>query len=86
MPLKLSLEEWHTWPTTNSCGLFAVVMHSGITVSSGYYTASGKVTDLSCLEPGKNFVVDQMCEVGKSEPPFEEEARGTAENFNDEVR
>ncbi|XP_051020497.1 ubiquitin carboxyl-terminal hydrolase 1 isoform X2 [Acomys russatus] len=85
-PLKLSLEEWSTKPTTDSYGLFAVVMHSGITISSGHYTASVKVTDLNSLELDKgNFVVDQMSEVGKLEPLNEEEARGTAEHYDDEV-
>lgn len=84
-PLKLSLEEWSTRPTNDSYGLFAVVMHSGITISSGHYTASVKVTDLNSLELDKeNFVVDQMCEVGKPEPLDEEEARGAAENYDDE--
>lgn len=85
-PLKLSLEEWSTKPTNDSYGLFAVVMHSGITISSGHYTASVKVTDLNSLELDKgNFVVDQMCELGKLEPLNEEEARGMAENYGDEV-
>uniref|UniRef100_A0A8C6I0L5 Ubiquitin carboxyl-terminal hydrolase n=1 Tax=Mus spicilegus TaxID=10103 RepID=A0A8C6I0L5_MUSSI len=85
-PLKLSLEEWSTKPTNDSYGLFAVVMHSGITISSGHYTASVKVTDLNSLELDKgNFVVDQMCELGKPEPLNEEEARGTAGNYDDEV-
>ncbi|XP_008845422.1 ubiquitin carboxyl-terminal hydrolase 1 isoform X1 [Nannospalax galili] len=85
-PLKLSLEEWSTKPTNDSYGLFAVVMHSGITISSGHYTASVKVTDLNSLELDKgNFVVDQMCEIGKPEPLNEEEARGMAENYDGEV-
>lgn len=84
-PLELSLEEWSTKPTKESYGLFAVVMHSGITISSGHYTASVKVTDLNSLELDKgNFVVDQMCEIGKPEP-LNEEARGMAENYDDEV-
>ncbi|XP_059945875.1 ubiquitin carboxyl-terminal hydrolase 1 isoform X3 [Mesoplodon densirostris] len=84
-PLKLSLEEWSTKPTNDSYGLFAVVMHSGITISSGHYTASVKVTDLNSLELDKeNFVIDQMCEVGKPEPLNEEEARGVVENCDDE--
>ncbi|XP_045658150.1 ubiquitin carboxyl-terminal hydrolase 1 [Ursus americanus] len=84
-PLKLSLEEWSTKPTNDSYGLFAVVMHSGITISSGHYTASVKVTDLNSLELDKgNFVIDQMCEVGKPEPLNEEEARGVVENYDDE--
>ncbi|ERE83063.1 ubiquitin carboxyl-terminal hydrolase 1 [Cricetulus griseus] len=85
-PLKLSLEEWSTKPTNDSYGLFAVVMHSGITISSGHYTASVKVTDLNSLELDKgNFVFDQLCEIGKPEPLNEEEARGMAENYDDEV-
>ncbi|XP_007957274.1 ubiquitin carboxyl-terminal hydrolase 1 [Orycteropus afer afer] len=84
-PLKLSLEEWSTKPTNDSYGLFAVVMHSGITISSGHYTASVKVTDLNSLELDKgNFMVDQMCEIGKPEPLNEEEARDVAENYDDE--
>lgn len=84
-PLKLSLEEWSTKPTNDSYGLFAVVMHSGITISSGHYTASVKVTDLNSLELDRgNFVVDQICELGKPEPMNEEEARGVAENYDDE--
>ncbi|EHB18190.1 Ubiquitin carboxyl-terminal hydrolase 1 [Heterocephalus glaber] len=58
-PLKFLLEEWSTRPTNDSYGLFAVVMHSGITISSGHYIASVKVIDLSSLELDKeNFVVD----------------------------
>ncbi|KAM7097904.1 ubiquitin carboxyl-terminal hydrolase 1 [Molossus nigricans] len=85
-PLKLSLEEWSTKPTNDSYGLFAVVMHSGITISSGHYTASVKVTDLNSLELDKgNFVLDQMCEMGKPEPLNEDEARGVVENYDEEV-
>ncbi|XP_019304607.1 ubiquitin carboxyl-terminal hydrolase 1 isoform X1 [Panthera pardus] len=85
-PLKLSLEEWSTKPTNDSYGLFAVVMHSGITISSGHYTASVKVTDLNSLELDKgNFVIDQMCEIGKPEPLNEEEARDVVENYDEEM-
>ncbi|NIG58223.1 ubiquitin carboxyl-terminal hydrolase 1 [Pontoporia blainvillei] len=84
-PLKLSLEEWSTKPTNSSYGLFAVVMHSGITISSGHYTTSVKVTDLNSLELDKeNFVNNQMCEMGKPEPLNEEEARGVVENYDNE--
>ncbi|KAM9074167.1 LOW QUALITY PROTEIN: ubiquitin carboxyl-terminal hydrolase 1-like [Megaptera novaeangliae] len=84
-PLKLSLEEWSTKPTNDSYGLFAVVMHSGITIRSGHYTASVKVTDLNSLELDKeNFVIDQMCEIGKPEPLNEEEARGVVKNYDNE--
>lgn len=84
-PLKLSLEEWSTKPTNDSYGLFAVVMHSGITISSGHYTASVKVTDLNSLELDKeNFVIDQTCEIGKPEPLNEEEVRCVVENYDNE--
>ncbi|XP_004699436.1 ubiquitin carboxyl-terminal hydrolase 1 [Echinops telfairi] len=84
-PLKLSLEEWSTKPTNDNYGLFAVVMHSGITISSGHYTASVKVTDLNSLELDKgNFMVDQMCEISKPEPLNEEEAKSVVENYDDE--
>lgn len=84
-PLKLSLEEWSTRPTNDSYGLFAVVMHSGITISSGHYTASVKVTDLDSLELDKeNFAVDQMNDVGKPDPLKEEAARGAGGKCDEE--
>ncbi|XP_071606076.1 ubiquitin carboxyl-terminal hydrolase 1 [Heliangelus exortis] len=83
-PLKLSLEEWSTKPTNDTYGLFAVVMHSGITISSGHYTASVKITDLNSLELDKgNFITDQMYETIKPEPLNEEEARTVAEDYDD---
>ncbi|NXU59042.1 UBP1 hydrolase, partial [Turnix velox] len=83
-PLKLSLEEWSTKPTNDTYGLFAVVMHSGITISSGHYTASVKITDLHSLELDKgNFITNQMYDVIKAEPLNEEEARTIAEDYND---
>ncbi|NXF85221.1 UBP1 hydrolase, partial [Eubucco bourcierii] len=83
-PLKLSLEEWSTKPTNDTYGLFAVVMHSGITISSGHYTASVKITDLNSLELDKgNFITDQMYDMIKPEPLNEEEARTVAEVYND---
>ncbi|NXN20823.1 UBP1 hydrolase, partial [Nycticryphes semicollaris] len=82
-PLKLSLEEWSTKPTNDTYGLFAVVMHSGITISSGHYTASVKITDLNSLELDKgNFITDQMYEMIKPEPLNEEEARTLAEDYD----
>lgn len=76
-PLKLSLEEWSTKPTSDFYGLFAVVMHSGVTISSGHYTAYVKITDLNSLEMDtRNFIVDQMHEMIKSEPPNEEARSG----------
>ncbi|KAJ8376254.1 hypothetical protein SKAU_G00068340 [Synaphobranchus kaupii] len=50
-PLKLSLEEWGTRPSKEHYELFAVVMHSGITISSGHYTAFIKMMDLKEVPP-----------------------------------
>ncbi|KAM4548887.1 ubiquitin carboxyl-terminal hydrolase 1 [Odontesthes bonariensis] len=48
-PLTLSLEEWCTKPSSiksQRYQLFAVVMHSGATISSGHYTAYIRMSDL----------------------------------------
>ncbi|XP_062280485.1 ubiquitin carboxyl-terminal hydrolase 1 isoform X3 [Scomber scombrus] len=48
-PLTLSLEEWCTRPSSakgQHYQLFAVVMHSGVTISSGHYTAYVRMSDL----------------------------------------
>ncbi|NXF18763.1 UBP1 hydrolase, partial [Rhodinocichla rosea] len=83
-PLRLSLEEWSTRPTNDTYGLFAVVMHSGITISSGHYTASVKVTDLQSLElDGGNFLPEPAYATLKPEPLTEEEARAVAEDYDD---
>ncbi|KAG9351019.1 hypothetical protein JZ751_024908 [Albula glossodonta] len=49
-PLKLSLEEWGTRPSKEHYELFAVVMHSGVTISSGHYTAFIKMMDLKDVQ------------------------------------
>ncbi|KFO58657.1 Ubiquitin carboxyl-terminal hydrolase 1, partial [Corvus brachyrhynchos] len=83
-PLRLSLEEWSTRPTNDTYGLFAVVMHSGITISSGHYTASVKVTDLQSLELDRgNFLPEPGYAALKPEPLNEEEARAVAEDYDD---
>ncbi|NXH29742.1 UBP1 hydrolase, partial [Myiagra hebetior] len=83
-PLRLSLEEWSTRPTNDTYGLFAVVMHSGITISSGHYTASVKVTDLQSLELDRgNFLPEPGYTALKPEPLNEEEARAVAEDYDD---
>lgn len=48
-PLTLSLEEWCTQPSAaqgQHYQLFAVIMHSGVTISSGHYTAFVRMSDL----------------------------------------
>ncbi|NXU99923.1 UBP1 hydrolase, partial [Cettia cetti] len=83
-PLRLSLEEWSTRPTNDTYGLFAVVMHSGITISSGHYTASVKVTDLQSLElDGGSLPPEPGYAAPRPEPLTEEEARAVAEDYDD---
>ncbi|NXV63689.1 UBP1 hydrolase, partial [Molothrus ater] len=84
-PLRLSLEEWSTRPTNDTYGLFAVVMHSGITISSGHYTASVKVTDLQSLELDRGTFLPEPAYAAalKPEPLTEEEARAVAEDYDD---
>ncbi|XP_030647006.1 LOW QUALITY PROTEIN: ubiquitin carboxyl-terminal hydrolase 1 [Chanos chanos] len=50
-PLRLSLKEWCAQPCRADGGglhymLFAVVMHSGVSISSGHYTTYIRMTDL----------------------------------------
>ncbi|XP_016135767.1 ubiquitin carboxyl-terminal hydrolase 1-like [Sinocyclocheilus grahami] len=49
-PLKLALHEWCTQPDSpdqsHHYELFAVVMHSGVTISSGHYTTYIRMMDL----------------------------------------
>ncbi|XP_051562121.1 ubiquitin carboxyl-terminal hydrolase 1-like isoform X1 [Myxocyprinus asiaticus] len=49
-PLRLSLHEWCTQPDapdhSHHYELFAVVMHSGVTISSGHYTTYIRMVDL----------------------------------------
>ncbi|KAM4628560.1 ubiquitin carboxyl-terminal hydrolase 1 isoform 1-T2 [Polymixia lowei] len=48
-PLTLSLEEWCTRPSApegRQYQLFAVVMHSGVTITSGHYTTYIRMSDL----------------------------------------
>lgn len=53
-PLRLSLKEWSTEPSPphqeNHYRLFAVVMHSGVTISSGHYTTYIRMMDLHLTE------------------------------------
>ncbi|NXK87257.1 UBP1 hydrolase, partial [Formicarius rufipectus] len=69
-PLRLSLGEWSSRPSTDTYGLFAVVMHSGITISSGHYTASVKVPALGSLE----LQLEGDAPLAAPEPLSEEEA------------
>ncbi|XP_062411638.1 ubiquitin carboxyl-terminal hydrolase 1 isoform X2 [Sardina pilchardus] len=54
-PLQLSLEEWSTGaaPRGQQYQLFAVVMHSGVTISSGHYTTYIRMSDLHSVRHGE---------------------------------
>lgn len=52
-PLTLSLEEWCTQASAaqgQHYQLFAVIMHSGVTISSGHYTAYVHMSDLKDVQ------------------------------------
>ncbi|XP_063283929.1 ubiquitin carboxyl-terminal hydrolase 1 isoform X1 [Pelobates fuscus] len=82
-PLHLSLEEWSTKPTKDRYGLFAVVMHSGVTISSGHYMAYVKITDLQELDLDPVKMVNGNQDAVKTEPLTEEEARAAGEWYDD---
>ncbi|XP_062854084.1 ubiquitin carboxyl-terminal hydrolase 1 [Trichomycterus rosablanca] len=75
-PLKLSLKEWSTKPSSpqqeDHYQLFAVVMHSGVTISSGHYTAYIRMTDLRRTEIEPHPEGDgRKEEPGETRPPTE---------------
>lgn len=78
-PLTLSLEEWCT-RSSSAKGphfqLFAVVMHSGVTISSGHYTTFVRMSDLKDV---KLWLRD------RKEPEEEEEERKVGTRVKDEV-
>lgn len=66
-PLTLSLEEWCTQPSCTKgqhYQLFAVVMHSGVTISSGHYTAYIRMSDLKDV---KLWPQDRKTEEGEEQ-------------------
>jgi len=75
-PLTLSLEEWCTRSsaaTGQRYRLFAVVMHSGVTISSGHYTAYVRMSDLK----------DAKLWDGKETGEEEEEEETQAKDYDD---
>ncbi|XP_041126840.1 ubiquitin carboxyl-terminal hydrolase 1-like [Polyodon spathula] len=75
-PLKLSLEEWCTKPSKEHYELFAVVMHNGVTISSGHYTTYVKMMDLGSVEIQRTDLKEESgADSLKPEPLDEEEAR-----------
>ncbi|XP_060686346.1 ubiquitin carboxyl-terminal hydrolase 1 isoform X1 [Hemiscyllium ocellatum] len=76
-PLQLSLEEWSTRETNDFYELFAVVMHNGVSISSGHYTAYVKMSYLGNQEMPKEESASNCANDMKQEPFCEEEARGS---------
>lgn len=73
-PLQLSLEEWSTGaaPRGQQYQLFAVVMHSGVTISSGHYTTYIRMSDLHKLS-----LREEGAGEGEGEEESEAQAKGT---------
>uniref|UniRef100_V9KCB9 Ubiquitin carboxyl-terminal hydrolase n=1 Tax=Callorhinchus milii TaxID=7868 RepID=V9KCB9_CALMI len=61
-PLKLSLAEWSTRESNDCYELFAVVMHNGVSISNGHYTAYVRVSQLGQWEQ------PTVCNTSKQEP------------------
>lgn len=77
-PLTLSLSEWCTKPSTatgQQYELFAVVMHSGVTISSGHYTTYIRMSN---LKDAKLWLQD------KKESDAEEDAKEKKERTHKE--
>uniref|UniRef100_A0A8C3G1F8 Ubiquitin carboxyl-terminal hydrolase n=1 Tax=Cyclopterus lumpus TaxID=8103 RepID=A0A8C3G1F8_CYCLU len=87
-PLTLSLEEWCTRSSATKgqrYRLFAVVMHSGVTISSGHYTAYVRMSDLKDAklwdrketeEEVETQVKDECLDYDDGEVSFSLNARG----------
>ncbi|MBN3302239.1 UBP1 hydrolase, partial [Amia calva] len=71
-PLRLSLEEWCSRPSKEHYELFAVVMHSGVTITSGHYTTYIRMMDLCNVELRQQRHAEDGVQ---PEPLNEEEAR-----------
>ncbi|OCT82443.1 ubiquitin specific peptidase 1 S homeolog isoform X1 [Xenopus laevis] len=82
-PLDLSLEEWSTNQSKDLYRLFAVVMHSGVTISSGHYTAYVRIPEMSDLERDHIKTLVDHKDVLKAEPLNEDEARMSDANYDD---
>ncbi|XP_072367274.1 ubiquitin carboxyl-terminal hydrolase 1 [Scyliorhinus torazame] len=74
-PLQLSLEEWSTRETSDCYELFAVVMHNGVSISSGHYTAYVKITHFGSQESPKEESTVNCAYGVKQEPLGEEETK-----------
>uniref|UniRef100_H3DL64 Ubiquitin carboxyl-terminal hydrolase n=1 Tax=Tetraodon nigroviridis TaxID=99883 RepID=H3DL64_TETNG len=72
-PLTLSLEEWCTRPSAaqeQRYQLFAVIMHSGVTISSGHYTAYVRMSDLRDVRPRLRDSQESEAAMPKKDQPL----------------
>ncbi|XP_007550900.1 ubiquitin carboxyl-terminal hydrolase 1 isoform X1 [Poecilia formosa] len=79
-PLTLSLNEWCTKPsaaTGQQYELFAVVMHSGVTISSGHYTTYIRMSN---LKDAKVWLQDKEEKVSEEDVKESKEEAQTDEN------
>lgn len=75
-PLSLSLEEWCTRPARGQrYQLFAVVMHSGVTIGSGHYTAFVNVSDLRDVKLATQRAEEEEKEEGEEEEESKAEVK-----------
>ncbi|CAL8394632.1 unnamed protein product [Boreogadus saida] len=88
-PLTLSLEEWCTSAAPlDGCHyqLFAVVMHSGVTISSGHYTAYVRMSELQDvrLQPQSKEEEEQRQEREEVKEKVEEQERRGGDGIKQE--
>ncbi|XP_069794399.1 ubiquitin carboxyl-terminal hydrolase 1 isoform X2 [Narcine bancroftii] len=76
-PLTLSLEEWSTKEANDNYELFAVVMHNGVSISSGHYTAYIKMTYSGSHEVHKEESALNCAYGVKQESLSEEDAKNS---------
>lgn len=80
-PLSLSLEEWCTRPAPDQrYQLFAVVMHSGVTIGSGHYTAFVHMSDVRHVQRAPHSGEEDAAE---EEDKGEKRAKEEAVEYDD---
>lgn len=85
-PLTLSLEEWCTRPSSTKgqrYELFGVIMHSGVTISSGHYTAFVRMSDLNDAKFWLSDRKETREEEEEKESKSEARVKGEALDYDD---
>ncbi|KAK7889915.1 hypothetical protein WMY93_025475 [Mugilogobius chulae] len=86
-PLTLCLDEWCTKRSAKGQNyeLFAVVMHSGVTISSGHYTAFVRMSDLRDVKlwTPQDKDSEQTKGAGADEPKAEKKVKDEALDYDD---